>query len=102
LEIDAAIPGGLAQSLDAYDELRASQPWLGQWPIRFRGAAVQHCGEHGLWVVDGDHGVPLHPRQQDDAMALIDVAISELTGLWDGRYFAPTVAETSLGRWFRQ
>lgn len=95
-------PAGLAQSLDAYDELRARQPWLGQWPIRFRNAAVQQFGSQGLWVVDGDHGVPLHPRQQDEALVLADVAISELTGLWDGRYFSPALAETSLGRWFRQ
>ncbi|MBL8895660.1 MAG: SWIM zinc finger family protein, partial [Rhizobiales bacterium] len=93
---------GLAQSLDAYDELRTRQPWLGQWPIRFSGAAVLDYGSQGLWVVDGDHGMPLHPRQQDDALVLADVTISELTGLWDGRYFMAAMAETSLGRWFRQ
>jgi hypothetical protein len=93
---------GLAQSLDAYDALRARQPWLGQWPIRFRDATVQNYGSQGIWIADGDHGVPLHPRQQDEVLVLADVAISELTGIWDGRYFSPAVAETSLGRWFRQ
>jgi len=32
---------------------------------------------------------------------LADVGISEITGLWDGRYFTAVLADTSLGQWVR-
>src|SRR5262249_38623693 len=94
--------GGLASELERYDQLRAEQPWLNQWPMTISGAEIVHFTRDGLWLVDGEDGVPLHPRQRDDVLVLSDVAIWDITGLWDGRYFMAAMAETSLGRWIRQ
>ncbi|MFN0191871.1 MAG: SWIM zinc finger family protein [Aestuariivirga sp.] len=92
----------LAAALDAYDGLRAAQPWLRHWPMTVSGVACRRHGADGLWLVNGEAAVPLHPRQQDDGLVLTGLALQSVTGLWDGRFFTAVMAETALGRWVRQ
>lgn len=91
----------LTEALADYDDLRARQPWLGQVPMTLAGADAVNFTGAGLWLVDGEEGVALHPGQQDEARVLADVRLSEITGLWDGRTFTAVMADTSLGRWIR-
>lgn len=91
----------LAEALRDYDDLRALHPWLGQVPMTLSGADAVHFSGSGLWLVDGEEGVALHPSQQDDVRVLADVSLTDITGLWNGRYFTAAMAETSLGRWIR-
>lgn len=91
----------LTAALAAYDELRARQPWLGQWPMTIAGAQVLRFKDDGLWLADDEDGIRLAPRQQDEALVLSDVANEQITGLWDGRFFTAVLAETALGRWMR-
>ncbi len=101
----ATIPApttSLAVALDAYDGRRAAQPWLRQWPMTVSGVACRRHGADGLWLINGEAGVPLHPRQQDDGLVLTGVSLQSMTGLWDGRFFTAVMAETALGRWVRQ
>jgi hypothetical protein len=95
-----AVP--LDAALDAYDNLRAAQPWLRQWPMTVSGVACQSYGGDGLWLMNGTTGVPLAARQQHHDRVLTGVSLQSVTGLWDGRYFSAVMAETNLGRWVRQ
>lgn len=92
----------LDAALDAYDGLRAAQPWLRQWPLTVSGVDCRSYAADGLWLVNGKAGVPLTPRQQEDARVLTGVALRSITGLWDGRFFTAVMADTELGRWVRQ
>jgi hypothetical protein len=99
---DIRLPAkSLAEALHAYDSLRVKHPWLGQVPMTVKGAEMVRFTEDGLWLIDGDDGMALHPSQQDEALVLADIPPAEITGLWDGRYFTAVMAETSLGRWIR-
>lgn len=92
----------LDSALDAYDGLRARQPWLRQWPITVNGVACNGYGADGLWLVNGTAGVPIAPHQQDDARVLTSVSLRSVTGVWDGRFFTAMMADTAMGRWVRQ
>ncbi|MFZ5677322.1 MAG: SWIM zinc finger family protein [Pseudomonadota bacterium] len=91
----------LAAALADYDELRARQPWLDQWPMTLAGTEVIRCKDAGLWLADGDDGIKLAPRQEGEALVLGDIPHEAITGLWDGRFFTAVLADTALGRWIR-
>lgn len=91
----------LSNALSSYDDIRTTQPWLKQWPITVSHTACTRLEKSGLLLGDDEMSVPVLPRLQDEAVVLGGVEIHSVTGLWDGRFFAPSLAETSLGRWLR-
>jgi hypothetical protein len=92
----------LSSALDAYDRLRAAQPWLRQWPVTLSGVSCNSYGADGLWLVHGEAGVPISPHQQDETRVLSAVSLHSITGIWDGRFFTAMMADTAMGRWVRQ
>jgi hypothetical protein len=91
----------LNEALAAYDECCAAQPWLGQWPMTIAGPSCCRFEKRGIWITAGGDGIPVAPRFLDEAVILSGIDIQSITGLWDGRFFSPSMAETSLGRWLR-
>ena len=89
----------LPEATRRYSERRAALPWLGPWQMTLSGVSCVDFERHGLWISDGRDGLPLRPANRDEALVLSGVQLSTLTGLWDGRYFLPLIASTSLGRW---
>jgi hypothetical protein len=96
------LPGQtLSGALADYDARRAALPWLKQWPMTIDAPACERFAKAGLWLSDAEASVPVSPRQRDDVLVLNGVALQSVTGLWDGRFFTPSMAETSIGRWVR-
>lgn len=91
----------LAAALADYDDLRARQPWLGQWPMTLAGTEVIRDQDDGLWLADGADGIKLAPHQEGETRVLGDIPHDAITGLWDGRFFTTVLADTALGRWIR-
>ncbi len=98
---DVIVSETLSQATRAYSERRAVLPWLGQWQMTLSGVSCVDFDGQGLWISDGRDGLPLRPASRDEALVLSGVELSSVTGLWDGRYFLPMIANTSLGRWTR-
>jgi len=92
----------LAAALASYDVLLARQPWLGSWPLAIAAARIARAADGALWLMAGGDGVPVDPRQSQEALVLCDLDIRDIIGLWDGRLFTLMTAATPLGRWLRQ
>lgn len=102
----AALPvpaSTLAEAYDGYQSALAARPWLGDWPLAFRGAQVRRRGrEH--FLLDPEEGIslPVAPEQEAAIWGLARAGAIDGIGLWDGRSFRLAQAETSLGRWVDQ
>jgi hypothetical protein len=90
----------LPQALDHHDELRTRYPWLKEWPVVIAAPDLSHEGRSGLWLRESGTVVPLAPQSFDAALSLTGATITSLAGLWDGRYFMPSAAQTNWGLWF--
>jgi hypothetical protein len=86
----------LKTAIDRYDALLAVNPWIGDWPIGFRGARVLLSQDGQCWAVDRDGtcGVPLAGEQ---AHVLLDLDDLALYGTFDGRALTPLAASSALG-----
>lgn len=91
----------LIQALAAYDECCAVQPWLGQWPMTITDLKCRRFEKGGVWITAAGQGIPVSPKLHDEAVILTGVDVHSITGLWDGHFFTPSMAETSIGRWIR-
>ncbi len=91
----------LGDALASYDALLARQPWLGAWPLAIAAARVVRAADGALWLMSHGDGIPLSPRQSEEALALADSDMRNVVGLWDGRFFTLMTAATPLGRWLR-
>jgi SWIM zinc finger len=91
----------LREALDSCHAMRSRQPWLGAWPVSFTADAVVQTGKGELWVTDGNHAVPLDPRQRDETLVLTQVDLSAMTGFWNGANMNAAAADTHLGKWLR-
>lgn len=97
-----SLPGSTISSmLDTYDQYRARQLWLEQWPVTLAAPTCGRLNKVGVWVSDATAAIAVDPRAQDEALVLTGVTIHSITGLWDGQFFMPTMAHTSLGTWLR-
>jgi len=87
------------EAYSGYLSAMADQPWLGVWPMSFRGARVRRQGA-ALFVCDGGGAaLALQPAQTGIARPLLSVESIDAIGLWDGYYFNLCWAQTELGRW---
>jgi hypothetical protein len=91
--------GGLATALDAWDSALAVQPLLRAWPVAANGVRVGRAGTR-LVATDGELQLPLDPRQDTEAVALMGLGPVTVTGLWDGFELNLLSASTPLGAWF--
>lgn len=90
----------LAAAYSHYQAALAARPWLGEWPLAFRGACVRRCGQQYVLVdLAGGLAVPIAADQNIAIWALAKASTIDGIGLWDGRSFRLAQAETDLGRW---
>ncbi|HEX8712281.1 MAG TPA: SWIM zinc finger family protein, partial [Terracidiphilus sp.] len=91
---------GLGGQLDAYEHALSAKPWLGAWPIGFRGARMQRNGER-LFVCEagGPVALPLASAQTTKAAPLLSLDRFDGVGLWNGYSLRLGLAQTELGRW---
>jgi uncharacterized Zn finger protein len=101
-EVFLAVTTPLVEALDHYDDLQTKQPWLRQWPITVSDVTFLQSDNSGLWLTSGETGIPIAPKQFDESLVLGGVGVKSISGLWDGRYFVPFMADTALGLWFKQ
>jgi hypothetical protein len=102
---EAGVP--LADAMAHYDEMRAAQPWLGQYPFTLKRVTCVMRGREALFVREAGEtavtaatvALPVEPRIADAAIVLTGVDIGSLSGLWDGSFFTPLSANTNLGVW---
>ncbi len=94
-----APPAPLAAALDAHRDRMTNHPWLSLWPIRLTDVHVAIDANGLPHVSDGEHAIPVARTSADQARLLLGLEVHQLSGLWDGRGFLPTLADTSIGRW---
>jgi hypothetical protein len=92
---------GIAGAIDRYEAALAAKPWLGAWPMSFRGVRLRRHGERLFLCAAEDSAValPLNPAQSRVAAPLLSLERFDGVGLWDGSFLRLTMAETALGRW---
>ncbi|MBW8733648.1 MAG: hypothetical protein JF571_04950 [Asticcacaulis sp.] len=89
-DLDAALAG--------YEDALALKPWLGDYPLAFKGARLRRSGDR--FYICGDGVVlPVNATQAADVWPLLRLASVDGIGLWDGRAFTVCWAETEMGRW---
>jgi hypothetical protein len=90
----------LAASYDGYLESLAARPWLGEWPLAFRGAELRRSGAEA-YLVDNQTSasLPIAAEQAGAVWALAKAGGFDGVGVWNGRSFRLAQAETRLGRW---
>ena len=90
----------LAASYEAYLASLAARPWLGEWPLAFRGAELRQSGA-AAYLIDTRASVslPVAPEQTSAVWALAKAGDFDGVGVWNGRSFRLAQAETRLGRW---
>ncbi len=97
-----ALPeGGLAAAWEGYEQALGARPWLGDWPLLFKGARVRRSGE-ALYLTDPTDAriaLPISSDQALSALPLAEAGPVDGVGLWDGWRFRLAQAEAELGRW---
>ncbi len=88
----------LEAAYSAYESAMAARPWLGDYPLAFRGARIRRTNER-TWLHDGGLSLPLPPEQETDAWPLLREDRLDGLGLWNGNLFELCWADTAQGRW---
>lgn len=91
----------LAAACASYERALAARPWLGDWPITFRDAAVMRSGA-GLYLADPAHPSLALPLVEDQAVSALMLTVAGRVGgfaITDGRRVRLSVLATELGRW---
>lgn len=98
---EAALPlpeHGLAEAHALYEEALIERPWLGDYPLMFRGARIQRSGDT-VYLTGGGVSLPLASSQSVAAWPLLQFHGIDGAALWDGNELTLCWAETPLGRW---
>jgi hypothetical protein len=90
---------GLAAAWRGYEQALGARPWLGDWPLLFKGATVRRSGEALFLTDDADLALPIFPDQANDVRPLAEAGPIDGVGLWDGWRMRLTYAGTALGQW---
>lgn len=94
-----ALPGhDLAAAYGLYEEALIERPWLGDFPLMFRGARLRRSGEN-VYLNDGAISLPVVRSQSAASWPLLQFEAIDGAGLWDGNEVTLCWSETALGRW---
>lgn len=94
-----ALPGhDLAAAYGLYEEALIEKPWLGEFPLMFRGARLRRSGEN-VYLNGSDISLPLVKSQSAASWPLLQFEAIDGAGLWDGNELTLYWSETALGRW---
>lgn len=88
----------LAQAFDEYGAALSLKPWLGDYPLFFKGARIRRAGTR-FYLVDGDVCLPINETQTDAVWPLLQCGKIDGAGLWNGEFMTLSWLETDLGRW---
>lgn len=88
----------VAAAYGGYEQAMAEKPWLGDYPVMFRGARLRRSGEM-LWLQDEQMMLPLDRGQMAEAWPLLQFETIDGAGIWDGAALTLCWGETPLGRW---
>lgn len=88
----------VATAYEHYETAMAEKPWLGDFPLMFKGAKVRRSGER-LWLHDEAISLPLDDDQSTAAWPLLQFDRLDGAGIWDGSSLTLCWGETPLGRW---
>ena len=98
-DVPLALPEqDVAAAYALYEEAIMRKPWLGDYPLMFRGARLRSTGEK-LYLNGGGLSLPLPQSQSAAAWPLLQLDTIDGAGLWDGATFTLSCSETPLGRW---
>jgi hypothetical protein len=92
---------GLAAAWQSYEQALGARPWLGDWPLLFKGAQVRRHGG-ALFLTDpADSGLalPILPDQALSALPLAEAGPVDGVGIWDGWRIRLAQVAADLGRW---
>jgi hypothetical protein len=88
----------VAAAYEHYESAMAEKPWLGDFPLMFKGAKLKRSGER-LWLSDEAISLPLGNEQSAAAWPLLQFGALDGAGIWDGTSLTLCWGETPLGRW---
>jgi hypothetical protein len=91
--------GGLAAALERWEAALAVQPLQRAWPVVAAGVRIGRAGAR-LVAADDQLQLPLDPRQEAEAVALMGLGEIAVTGVWSGFELNLLSASTPLGAWF--
>jgi hypothetical protein len=88
----------LSASYGLYEEALIKKPWLGEYPLMFRGARVKRWGDD-IYLSDNEISLPLAKSQSTATWPLLQLEAIDGAALWDGNELTLCWSETALGRW---
>lgn len=98
-DVPLALPEhDIATAYNGYENAMAEKPWLGDYPLMFRGARLRRSGET-VWLHDEALTLPLDKSQAAAAWPLLQFEALDGAGIWDGASLSLCWSETPLGRW---
>lgn len=91
----------VAQALDHWDDVLATQPFVHEWPLAICGAHLVPTPDGRIALTDAAQSSALivADSQQEASAPLLGLSDIDAIGLWDGRSIALLTAETPIGRW---
>jgi len=88
----------LAGAYALYEDALIEKPWLGEYPVMFRGARLRRSGE-SVHLNDSEISLPVAKSQSAATWPLLQFEAIDGAGLWDGHELTLCWSETALGRW---
>jgi hypothetical protein len=88
----------LETAFGQYEEALGAKPWLGDYPLMFRGARLRRSGST-FYLTHGSLSLPLTEAQVRHAWPLLQYDAIDGAGLWDGNHLSLHWSETPVGRW---
>jgi SWIM zinc finger len=101
-EASAAPPGAsLTEAWQDYERALQARPWLGDWPLPFRGAEVKRTGEALFLTEFAGAGIalPIARDQAVDALPLAGAGPLDGIGIWDGWGMRLCAVDAQAGHW---
>lgn len=88
----------LAAAYALYEEALIEKPWIGEYPMMFRGARLRRSGEN-VYLNHSEISLPVARSQSVASWPLLQFEAIDGAGLWDGNELTLCWSETALGRW---
>lgn len=88
----------LSEAFEEYLSALALKPWLGDYPLFFKGARIRRAGT-ALYLVDEDICLPIDQDRVSVAWPLLQCGKVDGAVIWNGDVAFLAWLETDIGRW---